>query len=77
VDAILGTRPSSAPVTLLQSGSSTVLLEFVSLDGKVNLIMILLYSTIVDETQVPSECDGDDMTYVPGYTQDENIHSQD
>ena len=77
MDAILGTRPSSAPVTLLQSGSSTVLLEFVSLDGKVNLIMILLYSTIVDETQVPSECDNDDLTYVLGYTQDENIHSQD
>lgn len=38
--------------------------------------LILLHSTIVDETQVPPECD-DDLTYVPGYTQDESILSQD
>jgi len=34
LDAILGTRVSSAPVTLLQSGGPTVLLESQDVDGK-------------------------------------------
>ena len=35
VDAILDTRPSSAPVTLLQSESNVVLIDSESVDGKV------------------------------------------
>jgi len=33
-DAILGTRPSSAPVILLQSGGPTVLLKSQNIDSK-------------------------------------------
>ena len=80
VDAILGTKPSSAPVTLLQSGSNAVLMDSESVDGKVPSVIFhsygMVYIYIVDETQVPPEFEDEDLTYVAGYAQDENTNLQ-
>ena len=54
LDAILGTQPSSAPVTLLQSSASMVLTEESEIDGK--------YHTYTLDNEDP------DLTYVEGFT---------
>jgi len=73
-DAILGTRPSSAPETLLQSGGPPVLLKLQNVDSKLLELCVppsscttLLTFNAADETQVPAGCDDEqdpDLTYV-------------
>ena len=84
MDAILRTRASSAPVTLLQVGSS-VTIQLQEINGKFIAITIIIigmyimhalisYIIIVDETQVPPE--DMDETYVEGFTHDETLQDQ-
>ena len=85
MDAILGTCASSAPVTLLQSGGSSVTIQSQEIDGKFIAITIIIicvctmhaliyYIITVDETQVLPE--DMDETYVEGFTHDEVLHDQ-
>jgi len=74
LDAILGTRPSSTPITLLQSGSVSAILQSQEIDGKLftNVhVHIINTNCTVDETQIPT--DPNDETFMEGYTQDEGV----
>ena len=54
LDAILGTRPSSAPVTLLQSGSSSAIIQSQEIDCKLYafLSMSLTHEYIIHYVQL-------------------------
>jgi len=80
LNAILGTRPFSAPLTLLQTGGPIVLLESQNIDSKLlELCMAasscttLLAFITADETEVPADCD---LTYVESLIYDDGMHTQ-
>ena len=63
---------------MLQSGSSSVIIQSQEIDRKLFAFLLaislayvyVIHICTVDETQVPPDCD---ETYVEGYTQDEGV----